>query len=798
MSELITVIFDANGGGITVSNKRVTVGEPYGSLPPPSRFGYEFDGWFTAEEGGEPVSAETIVTADTSHALYAHWTKQVRTDEKLKAYRNKKASLKRQKAIVAATVVLAVLVIIGLCVVGYLVNRTNIEDVDGTIYKIIKKGDTYVLCDSSEIPLPMTEDGKYYVTDAGSQVKLDTSTGTASIYAYVDTVGKEVLGNVVTSRVLAFPQVERTRMARIEVHNQYGTYAFIGSHKNGKDTYYIEGSKDLQYDQEKFASLIVSTGYVLAMSKIDQPVVDANGEYSEYGLVAETRIDAQGNEYQYEPAWFCLTDIDGEKYTVIVGDQIVSGSGYYVQYINEDYPDTPFIYIVSPDIANTVLQPIESLVSPMIVYPMTLNSYFNVETFTVAHSDSEEMVMFSFVPIEERMNTMNSSSPYVFLTDEMKGLRSHSSNVDTCLQSFVNMTYVGVTALKPDDEAMITYGVANPAHVIYFKFLITGENGKIERLEQTLLFSELTDRGTHYIYSALFDMIVEVERRYLPFLEYDSADWVDSAAVNLNIASTDQIVLVKGDTEQVFKLDNSDSAQYKYSEMTKTFYNSVGYYGDKESYYVVKRDGKYVIAEGSLEGKEPRVFMDTVNYLITPEGKIHFIQSASTTTLDLTNGRTGTGTLYITQYDKNLDHVLFLFVDHSTGEWGSVERTFASEKLRVYAEVDGAVKGEVELSHFRHLFQTLLYATIEGESELTAEQRAELDAKADSEAELVMTIKSEEGDFVFRFFRYSERKVYFTINGYGNYYMLSDRVEKIWNDAVKVIAGQDVTATDKN
>ena len=57
---------------------------------------------------------------------------------------------------------------------------------------------------------------------------------------------------------------------------------------------------------------------------------------------------------------------------------------------------------------------------------------------------------------------------------------------------------------------------------------------------------------------------------------------------------------------------------------------------------------------------------------------------------------------------------------------------------------------------------------------------------------------TENGEFTFRFFRYSERKVYFTVNGGGNYYMISDRVEKIWTDANKIIAGEDVSATDKN
>ena len=47
-------------------------GLPYGELPEPAaRAGYTFDGWFTALEGGDKVSAETVVTANAT--LYAHW-----------------------------------------------------------------------------------------------------------------------------------------------------------------------------------------------------------------------------------------------------------------------------------------------------------------------------------------------------------------------------------------------------------------------------------------------------------------------------------------------------------------------------------------------------------------------------------------------------------------------------------------------------------------------------------------------------------------------------------------------------
>ena len=69
----VTISFDSNG--INVLNKIVTVGQKYGNLPEPSRNGYTFIGWFTESESGEQITADTIVTNENSHVLYAHWKK---------------------------------------------------------------------------------------------------------------------------------------------------------------------------------------------------------------------------------------------------------------------------------------------------------------------------------------------------------------------------------------------------------------------------------------------------------------------------------------------------------------------------------------------------------------------------------------------------------------------------------------------------------------------------------------------------------------------------------------------------
>lgn len=47
-------------------------GQPYGELPVPVREGYRFDGWFTAETGGEQVEETDIVTVKKT--VYAHWS----------------------------------------------------------------------------------------------------------------------------------------------------------------------------------------------------------------------------------------------------------------------------------------------------------------------------------------------------------------------------------------------------------------------------------------------------------------------------------------------------------------------------------------------------------------------------------------------------------------------------------------------------------------------------------------------------------------------------------------------------
>ena len=87
-----TITFVANEGDATsapatlsMETKTMEAGATtYGDLATASLDGYDFDGWFTAAEGGEQVTSATKYTTGTSpRILYAHWTARNDTQYKI-------------------------------------------------------------------------------------------------------------------------------------------------------------------------------------------------------------------------------------------------------------------------------------------------------------------------------------------------------------------------------------------------------------------------------------------------------------------------------------------------------------------------------------------------------------------------------------------------------------------------------------------------------------------------------------------------------------------------------------------
>ena len=70
----ITVKFNGNGGTVSASSLSVSKGSTMGSkIPTATRYGYLFDGWYTAASGGTRYTNSTKINSSTT--LYAHWSK---------------------------------------------------------------------------------------------------------------------------------------------------------------------------------------------------------------------------------------------------------------------------------------------------------------------------------------------------------------------------------------------------------------------------------------------------------------------------------------------------------------------------------------------------------------------------------------------------------------------------------------------------------------------------------------------------------------------------------------------------
>ena len=685
----ITLHLDPNGGSVSEESVDIKAGGSYGLLPSAYREGYIFSGWFTDPEKGEQIISSDMPISEEEHTLYAHWIKK-KADK-----RSRYSRQKVQKKVIITLAIMTVVLGVVLGVVKHIVGITTYEDVDGTKYKIMKKDGIYVVCDKDGYTLDLTTDG-YYITDASTLLEVDEETGEVEQYAIVDTEGNEVVGS--NRRILIFPHTAKASIQSITVNNDHGTYTF---YRDSNNDFQIKGYEGTAFNPELFSSLVVSTGYTLSMQKLAEPRKDENGAFTEYGLAVEERVDEEGNTYTYTPVTYTLTDISGNKYKMIIGDPIVSGAGYYAQYEGREA-----VYILSNELAKTLLEPIETLVTPMIVYPMTLTTYFDVDNFTLMTYDyegaaaagvdlskenmtpeeekaSEEFIKiltsFQYIDLTERENTERSSIPY--LMSPLSGLSeydAHSINIDQCLQSFYETTFVGVKKLGLTEKAMRDYDLEEPRHVIYLDF---------QDIEHWIYISDMTEQGTYYLACDVFNMIVEVDRAHLSFLNWNEFDWVESTLLQLNLAFVDYIDIDSPKYDVTFTMDNSAS-------------------------------------------------------------------------------------------------------DQST--------TVSSADIVITANTNGTSK-VVDTDIFRDFYKSILYASMEGICELTDEEMAELRALPDDKADLIMTVKSLSGrEIVYRFYQYTERKAYMTINGQGVFYILNDRVQKLITDAGKAVDGIEIEATSKN
>lgn len=702
-----------------------------------------------------------------------------------------------------------VLLVAGLLVAKYFVDIYNFTDLDGTQYKVIKKGGTYALCTEDKISLKTTDDG-YYITELGTLVEVDPEKGTTSIYAVVDTEDGEYLGT--SQRILMFKHISQDDTQQVEVHNRYGSFVF---YRDDSDSFQIKGSEGTPYSATLFSSLVVSAGYPLSMQKLADPIKDANGNYTEYGLAPETRIDENGQPYEYTPAWYRITDTKGNAFTVYVGNAIPSNGGFYVKYTGRDAVyimnysvDASIINMYDPDAKAESVDcifdlPIEALVTPAVTYPMTLTTYFNVQNFMLfngheitaaAEKDPtgesvtvNPIIAFSFWDMDERTGTFNANDAYRL--HYPLGYYVNDTAVDSALQAFCYLSCDRVVKIGVTDEDLKQYGLEDPGYIITFKFFPEGHE---EGIDHTILISDMTEDGKYYLTSAIYDMIVLADRSQLTFLDNKLIDWVDPSYFQMNLAWATKVTVEADGKKYVFELDNSLSDSVTNPTCSDEAKRKGTITSDQMTIVATDSTGKKMTAISEL------TVVDTKGYIWTIDDENITAKNAEGERIAITNAF----------YAINSIGEKVVVLEPGKGIACADGRVVSVTADKITITTPNGVSTSFlryGMKVFRKFYQSILYASIDGDVHdgtfgLTDEQIAAYCATPEQNYQAKITVDtSYEGtQYVYRFYAYSERRSMLTVNGaLGEFYVLRSFTDKLLADAERVMNGEAVDPTSK-
>lgn len=808
----VRLVFNPGKHGTVGLHAVITMsGDRAGALPQPTRRGYTFLGWYTVPDGaagGEHINSSTVIGADAPDTLvlYAHWKK---------SEKSKKSSLLTQTRAIIALVVAAVVLVGGLVLTNYIVQIYRYEDADGTVYTIRKKGGSYGLYRKDGSPCDTNDEG-YYLTSFGTQLEVDAKSGEYEVYAVVDVEGTEVLGNA--RRVLAFKQLtydkssttDYSRVIRsIEVHNQQGVLDLY--RPDGVDTnrFVIRGHEGTAISDELFAQLSSGCGYTISMQRLENPVRLADGsiKYAEYGLAKETRVktdkdgkpvlDENGKEvtYEYTPTWYTVRTLQPDartgvdSYTMTLGDATISGAGYYARYEGRDT-----VYILSSTNLEVALQPIESLVTGRIVYPMTLNTYFNVRDFVLRTDIHYDRILLHMAAelagildeidlnkvdlndlstltdaqraaLREALDRIDKLDEKQFTEMYDRGLELYSRKVTAF--SYVDMEQRENSLYSSYPYRMATAYMAgyrpnadNISKMLQNLYSMSFDAVKVlgptaEQLQEYGLsepafdisfvytdadgvehgnhvtFSAKTAEGKYYAFADDYDMIVEIDESMVPFLSWKDIDWYDRDYFQYNIAHIKEI-----------RLDGTA---------------------------IRALDSKYRTSAGDV------------------------VFRLDNTASDQSGG---------TNSDKLVSYI------------NGLSMAYEMELIRV----TGTPEMMTGTDNFRRFVQSLLTASIEGEAGLTAEEMASLRTTDDSDCYLKITFTLDDGqkdpqkaNLVYRFYRISERRCYMTVetlatpdapsspeNGQGMFCVLRSFCDKLAADVTRLYDRIQVYPDSKN
>ena len=334
-----------------------------------------------------------------------------------------------------------------------------------------------------------------------------------------------------------FEQIERVNIARLDVFNSFGSFAF---YQDTDGDFYIEGKEGAPYDESALSALITAAGYTRTLYRVMKECDDL----SAYGLAAEQ-----------DPAYYVLRTRNDKVFKVFIGDAIPSDGGYYCRLDGRDA-----LYVLDATIADSLLVPASSLITPILGYTLPASTFFEVSDFYVEHN-GEKTIEIGYTP--DTANLADRPSNSVFTMSEPKGYVVNELNYYSVLEKFQDFEgdqtlEFGKFGEAMPEETLAAYGLDDPEYVV--RYVYEGIDSVIRLTPTGKVVGNGEDTGYYFAYSELWNLIALVDGSKVSFLNWNTIMYVAQQVFLRNIDDISRIEIESPAFSEVFLLHNAGSA----------------------------------------------------------------------------------------------------------------------------------------------------------------------------------------------------------------------------------------------
>ncbi len=719
---------------------------------------------------------------------------------------------RRKVGIIAFLLAVVILGTACISLFSYFNNTIPFKDADGTTYYIKKIDGLFAMTDKQGIILPtekaLDSSEWYYVTTIGTTVRVDQQTGEYLVRS-IPAVYYQEDGEFVDHELLTvFKSVESKNIRSIMIKNQVDEYAFfrwnIQTAKMDDSCDFVLTSSPLaSLDADLMSYYLYIVGHPLVQSRLDDPIKDANGQFSEYGLVAEKRVDAEGNEYDYHPTTITIETKSDETHTVIIGDRLIDGNGYYLQYQDGNGEKRDAVYIFNPtdmtevngtSIHNTIFAEAKSLIVPYIIYPATENDYLYVENFKINERDEngklDQIIGFSYIDMEEREGTVEENHPYKFIETSYKSYRPNYDSINLALRHLMEPVITDIAVLRPSNDDKVAHNLMvvtgkdekgnntyeySSKYTISYERTITSEEFDDEMdVRITIYVSEKNENGNFYTFTEMefldrsedtdilgitFDNICEVSSASLNFLEWEPYDWVYPVVMQYNISYTSKLEINSADKAYTFEIKSEKKDKVTVLTIDTT-----------------KPDGSVVSTFGALQFKDSEgnswTVTDTRIHLYAPDGTTELKPSTR-------------------HYEYNMLGEQAQVLDKPAADKDGNLIYIEKDKITIHRP-DGSQTEYFRTGTplFRKLFSTITNLMLIDSYEMTSEEEGALVGDPANKLASVKITDNNGRAINYEFYALTDRKSYAMVDGVGGFFVQASHIRKIFSDIEKFLANE--------